>query len=357
MSNDNREPNTLKLDDLTLEKFAAGYPEEMREPFMWFGWFVRNECQRDLDILMNRLKEFGITHDRTTFSKIVRGRWNKDAAGNVLETPCLALPKFIKIVEQLKEDHKLQEMAGKVPFVENSTTRMIWNFIETRMAPERVNRFGVIVGYTGSQKTATFKEFQRKHNHGLCTWQEAPENGSMKEFTITLSVKYGGSWHDSYDAGRQRIFRTVKSKNTIIVDNAQTLYRAKQGTDQPVFGLLRRLQDERGCTVILSITPEFHTKLQGQMMQGYFEQFEGRAGGRRNFLVLPDFPPEEDVVAIAQAFKLRDAERHGEYLTKIACEPGRIRRLFEDLQSAKVVAEAEEKQLTISHVKGVRDED
>jgi len=349
--------NQLRLDDITLGKQAAGYPEEMREPLMWLGGFIREKCDRDLDLLMVRVKELGIQHDKTTFSKVLRGRWNKDSNDKLLEVPILQLSKFLKVVEMLKEDERLREMAGKLPFVVTTTARMIWNYIDARRARDRVNKFGVIVGYTGNQKTASFKEYQRQHNHGLCTWQEAPENGSMREFLVTLSAKYGGSYADGYDSARQRVFRTVKSRNTIIVDNAQALYRPKLGTDQPVFNLLRRLQDERECTVILSITPEFGAKLTHQMMQGYFEQFEGRAGGRRNFLTLPDYPPEEDVLAFAQAFKLRDAEKHLPYLVEIAQKPGRVRALLEDLQTAKVAAEAEGKQLTLGHIKEAREEE
>lgn len=348
-------PGSMKLDDLTLDTIAKTYPEELREPFMWLGWFAREECHRELDVLTTRAEELNVRFDKQTWSKILRGKWNKDKYDNPLPHPVVALPKLLKAIATLREDHRVREMAGKIPFIPTPTTELIFNFIDVRRAPERVNRFGVVVGRTGTQKTATFKEYQRLHNHGLCTWQEAPENGSVKEFITQLSVKYGGGWQDSYERHRQRIFKTVKSRNTIIIDNAQTLYLPKRGNDQPVFNLLRRLQDERQCTVILSITFEFHQRLLQSMMQGYFEQFEGRAGGRRNFLVLPDHPGEEDVLAIAQAFKLRDAEKHLEFLVGIVHEPGRIRRLFEDLQQARV--EAGDGQLTIKHVKAARDED
>lgn len=351
------ESNVWRLDDITLEKHAAAYPAEIRESFMWLGWFVREVCQRDLSVLQARFQELNINHDKTTWSKILRGRWNSDAEGKTLAVPVLALAKFLKAVQSLRDDQRVREMAGRLPFVETSTTKVIWDYIDDRREPERVNRFGVIVGRTGNQKTASFKEYQRQHNHGLCTWQEAPENGSVKEFIVTLAAKYGGSWSDSYELARQRVFRTVKSRNTIIVDNAQALYKPKQGNDQQVFNLLRRLGDERECTVILSITPEFHKKLTEQMLQGYFEQFEGRAGCRRNFLVLPDYPPEEDVLAFAEAFKLKDAEKHLDYLVKLSQEPGRVRSLLEDLQSAKRIAEHETKPLTIGILKGVRDEE
>jgi DNA transposition AAA+ family ATPase len=349
--------NFVKWTDRELDVIAQGYPQEMREPLMWLGWFGREECGRDLDILVSRAKELGIQHDKTSWSKILRGKWNKDKEGQPLISPVIALQKFLKAVQLLRDDHRVREMAGKVPFIMTPTAKDIFDYIDVRRAPERVNRFGVVVGYTGTQKTATFKEYCRRHNHGMCVWLEAPETGSMAEFMCWLGTKYGGAHTDSMNRARIRVFSTVKSRHTIIVDNAQSMYRAEKEYNQPTFSFLRRLQDEKQCTVILSITPEFHDKLMTQMLIGYFEQFEGRAGGRRNFLVLPKFPPAEDVLEIAKAFGLKDAEKHLEYLTAIAGEAGRVRRLFEDLQEAKICAEREKRPFSIGHVKEVRDED
>jgi len=354
---ENQAANLVFWTDRELESIALGYPDEIREPFMWLGWFGREECSRDLDVLTSRAKDLGVQHDKTTWSKILRGRWNKGKDNEPLPSPVIALPKFLRAVQMLREDHRVREMAGKVPFIMTPTAGDIFAYIDVRRASERVNRFGVIVGFTGTQKTATFKEYCRRHNHGQCVWLEAPENGSHAEFMRWLATKYGGGHSDGLQKAAVRVFSTVKSRHTIIVDNAQAMYRADQGTNQRIFSFLRRLQDEKQCTVILSITPEFHNRLTTAMMTGYFEQFEGRAGGRKKFLVLPAFPPEEDVLCIAKAFGLRDAERHLAYLVKIAEEPGRVRRLFEDLQEAKVAAEAEKKPLTIGHVKEARDED
>lgn len=352
-----QEGNLVRWTDRELDVIAQQYPEEMREPFMWLGWYGREECGRDLDVLVARARELGIPHDKTTWSRILRGRWNRDAEGQEMPSPIISLAKFLKAVATLRDDHRVREMAGRVPFIMTPTAQQIWSFVDVRRAAERINRFGVVVGFTGSQKTATFKEYCRRHNHGLCVWMEAPENGSQAEFLSWLGTKYGGDHRESMQRAKVRVFSTVKNRHTIIVDNAQAMYRPERDFNQPVFSLLRRLQDEKQCTIILSITPEFHQKLQTQMLMGYFEQFEGRAGGRRNFLVLPAYPPAEDVLAVAKAFGLREAERHLEELVKIAHEPGRIRILFEDLQEAKRLAEAQGKALTIGHVREVRGEE
>src|SRR4051812_7464978 len=172
----------LRLDDLSLERATAGYPEELRQQVMWLGCFVREECMRDLDILVNRCQSLKIAHDKTSWSRILRGRWNQDASSNPLPNPIIALGKVLSAIKTLRDDQRVREMSGKVPFVETPTTLDIFRYIDARRAPERVNRFGVIVGYTGSQKTVTLKAYAAKHNHGLCVWMESPENGSMKEF-------------------------------------------------------------------------------------------------------------------------------------------------------------------------------
>ncbi|HSV73192.1 MAG TPA: hypothetical protein VLH79_05480, partial [Chthonomonadales bacterium] len=109
------------------------------------------------------------------------------------------------------------------------------------------------------------------------------------------------------------------------------------------------LQDDTNCTVILICVPEFELTLSRGLDKGYFEQFEGRVGGRSEFLVLPEFPPREDVEAIAEAFHLRDAERHLAELEKIARARGRVRILFNALQKATRIADG--KPLTMRHVR------
>lgn len=352
----------IRYDDLTLQRHAASYPVELQEPFMWLGWFIREKCFGQLDVFMERAKAFGIEHDKTSWSKIMRGKWNQDSDGNEV-TPCIALKKLLGHIKRFRDQNAIDEMAGKIDFIETPTTQTIFAFIDNKRATDRVNKLGVVVGRTGLQKTASFKEYCRRNNHGACVWMEMPENGSMKEFIVMLGVKYGGARRDSFEGARRRVMETLMptvglKHRTIIIDNAQAAYKEKNGAKQPVFDFIRRIGDETGCTVIISLTKEFHDTLQtDNQLKAYFEQFEGRAGGERGFLVLPDFPPEEDVLAIAEAFKLRDAEKHIDYLVKIGRERGRIRRIFEDLQQAKIDAETDKKPFTINYVKAVRGEE
>lgn len=346
----------LVLDAITLETKAQHLPEPMRDDFVWLGTYTREECNRDIDLLWEKFKALGIVHDKTTWSKILRGFWNHTADGRECP-PCLAEEKFIKAVGALRKDARIKEQGGRVPFVMTPTAKDIFNYIDTKRAPDRVNKFGIIIGETGSQKTSATQEYARQNNHGLVVRVEAPETPSMSQFMTDLAKAYGYSAQASYSRKKTYVLEAVNHKKTIIVENIQRLYDPRHGDRQPIFSFLQKLQEDTGCTIILTLTPTFERTLLAGLQRGFFEQFEGRAGGRRTFLRLPAYPPEEDVVMIAKAFGLRDAERHADYLVTISREEGRIRRLFEDLQAAKISAEAEKEKLTISHVKAERGED
>jgi hypothetical protein len=349
---------TISYEQGWLESVAQSYPEEMREPFLWLGLYVREKLHRNLDALVEQARKYGFQTDKTNFSKILRGKWNRDSEGKET-TPCVKLKTFLSLVGTLRDADNVAQLAGKVPFIRTPTAELIWNFVDAKRAPERVNRFGVIIGETGTQKTATLKAIARDKPLS-CKWMESPENGSPREFIATLAEKYGTSLYAPQPMKRTKIFESVNDSQTIIVENVQCLVNPSRHNSiqaqQPVFNFLRRLQDEKNPTIILTFTPEFEKTFSQGALAGYFEQFEGRAGGRDNFLRLPEFATDEDILSIAEAFELKDHEEHLAYLRAITRERGRIRRLFEDLQEAKMF-HAQGKRLTIDHVRAARKED
>ena len=346
-----------KYDTITLEAVAAGYPEELREPFVWLGTFIREECNRDLDLLVERAQKLGIGTDKTNWSKLIRGHWNKDADGNPTPSPAVALPRLLRNIETIRKDSRIKSQSGKIPFVVTPTAASIFNYIDLKRSPDRVCKFGVVIGETGSQKTASFRQYCQHNNHGACVWVESPETPSMRQFLTDLASRYGCGVSASHERKKFTILRAVNDRKCIIVDNVQRLYIERMEGNQPIFNFLQKIQEDTGCTVILSFTPTFERRFTAGLNAGFFEQFEGRSGGRRNFLRLPEYAPEEDVLAIAQAFGLREAEKHADELVKIAREPGRIRRLFEDLQNAKILAVRRKTQLAMNHVRQARDEE
>lgn len=347
----------IKLDQISLEARAGYYPDELREPFIWLGSFVREECSRDIDVLAERARKLGLTLDKTTWSRVLRGRWNRDANDNLLESPIIALPRLLKAVDALRKDSRIKAEGGRVPFVMTSVADTIFNYVNKKRAPDRVCKFGVVIGETGNQKTASFKEYCRQNNHGTCVWVDAPETPSMYKFKTDLASRYGAHPELSLVRKEYVLRHAVNDRKTIIVENVQRLYDPKLEGNQPIFNYLQKLQEETECTVIISFTPTFERVFTEGRARGFFEQFEGRAGGKKTFLRLPEYPPEEDILMIAQAFRMKDAEKHLPYMVGLTKEAGRIRVLFETLQDARIRSERRKEDLTINHLKYVRDED
>ena len=352
-----REGTIIQLDDPKIEARAAVLPEEMQEPFRWLSVYLRDECHRDFDVLNKRFESVGVERDKTTWTRILRGHWNRDANGVERPSPVLALGKFLRDVGALRKDAQLKANAGKVPFIMTGTAQSIWNYIDLKRAPDRVNKFGVVIGETGSQKTATFREYVTVNNHGTCVWLEAPAKPRVGEFIADLGECYGCPRNSNTARRMVKIAESVTDRKTIIVDNVQRLYDPKNEGNQEIFNFLQKLQDKTRCTIILSFTPTFENTFRQGRDKGYFEQFEGRAGGKRSFLRLPTHAPEEDVIQIAEAFGLQQPGKHEDYLVAISREPGRIRTLFEALQTAKVLANAARVKMTVDHIRAARGED
>lgn len=353
---DEKPINVARFDETTIEQEAGHLPEEMRDAYRWLKAFTREECNRDIHRLTDRFRAVGVEHDATTWSKILRGLWNRTPSGTLLPSPVISMERFLRAVDRLRTDVRMGSSRGRVGYVQTTSGSSMMDFMDRLRASDRVNKFGVIVGPTGSQKSATFAEYALRINHGTIRHVECPENGAMAEFTTVLSTAFGFSKANATCQKRSMLLECVKPHHCLILDNAQDLWRDND-SKQPAFSFLRRLQDVAGCTVILSITNTFERQLMGGLIKGYFEQFEGRSGGRRKWLRLPEYAPEEDVLMIAKAFGLAEHQRHLKTLVEISREPGRIRRLFEDLQEAKILANADGAKLTIEHIRMARGED
>jgi DNA transposition AAA+ family ATPase len=352
---------TIRWDDLTISNEGEHMPAELREDYRWLKAYTRDACNRDIEILTARFREVGVLRDRTTWATILRGRYQRDSHGRQLANPKVSGELFCQEVEALRSQIRIESMRGLVPFIETTTWDAIDTLITARRDTARVNKFAMIVGPTGSQKTACLREYRNRNNHGMTTLIEAPEEGRLGEFLRLLSLSYGAGAKLTTNQMRARIMAILgagtaaeRAKRCIIIDNAQECWIKDTKSEQPVFTFLRRLQDTTGCTIVLSITPIFERTLMSGMIEGWFEQIEGRTGGRNRWLRLPEYAPDEDVIAIAKAFGLRDVKGNLKLLRDISREPGRVRRLFEDLQEGKILAGKDP--FTVDHIREVRGE-
>ncbi len=342
----------ISLESSKVEAIAGLYPENIREDYMWLAGYLRDRCSRNIDVLTHKVRKLGFTTDKTTFSKIFRGRYNRDSEGNVT-SPCINARNFEQIVAALRSEAALVWIAGKTPFIETGTWERFEEYITDKRAPETICKFGLILGPTGSQKTSCGKRYAVLNNSGKCVHIEAPEKPTMGRFVRELGKAYGIPEKVAGEKLRIRITENVTDRKCILIDNIQRLYKPHHGWNQEIFNFLQKLQDDTGCTVIMISIPPFKDTLMAGDERGYFEQFIGRVGGWHEVLELDECTPREDVEKIAEAYGLKDAGSHLEELEKLCRQSGRIRILFNALQKAKKVADKHGQKLTIRHVRAV----
>jgi DNA transposition AAA+ family ATPase len=345
----------LYLESSRLETSFAAYPDEMKEAAHWLAGYLIQNCNRSAEILASQTKKLGYPTHESTFTKVMRGQWNRNAEGKEVP-PIISQDNFLAIVESLRKEQAISTLSGAVPYIDaTSTYRRISDYITAKRSPQCVCKYGVIVGATGSGKSAAYKHYRTLNNHGAVIHIEAPFAPSVSRLVSKLAACYGVSAFLNAKSKLARIVENINDRKCVIIDNAQRLYKEAWGTSQSAFNYLQELQDDTNCTIILSITPETETILTHGMSAGYFEQFEGRSGGRDNFCYVDSYPSPEDTRIIAEAFGLKDAKKHLPYLVAIGKKPGRIRILFNTLQTAKTLADAQP--LTIKHVQeALRDE-
>ena len=344
----------FKLDDATIATQTAHYPEEAKAAVLWIAGFLRERCSGRRDVLVDMLRGHGFKTTDNYWYRILSGRYFEQGEDGKLVG---SVANLVQCVDQLRSGVVLQQRSGRMPFVETGTYQRISNYISLKRAPEGVCKFGVIIGPTGGQKTECAKHYCFLNNHGTCVHLEAPFRGSFGEFIQDLGARYGIAKSRSSYMRIDDITRNVNDKKTIIVDNVQRLYKRGAGGDQPIFNFLQKLQDDTRCTVILMFAELGAEFLTEGLEQGFFEQFEGRAGGRKGFLVLDDWTPREDIKQIAQACGIADAESEAviKYLEQLSRQPGRVRILFDAIQQGKRLAEVRKQPFTVAHIKEARE--
>jgi hypothetical protein len=241
-----------------------------------------------------------------------------------------------------------------MPFIETPTWKEIDDYITAKRAPENPCKFGAVAGSTGTGKSRMLKRWALIHNHGNTAHVEAPSSGRLPRFQMKLGAQFGIPLTAETHERLVRLAECITSKRTIIVDNVQKLYNPKSGANQAVLNYLQELQDDTGCTIILSWTPVFTQTLAHETNTQYFEQFVGRLGGLDSIFELPEYAPKADLRAIQEKMRIGGGERALEMMRRWSREPGRLRILFQRLHLARLEANDDKSDtIKLAHLEAV----
>ena len=323
-----------------LERSTSHYPENIRTETLWLQGFFVDHCKGNVISLRAIACKVGHEKSKEYFYNIITGQNFRGGSGE-WKVGGKAWSEFLQIVSDLRRYDLAASRTGKLPFVLTPTYHCLSDFIDAHRALDAVCKFGGITGPTGGQKSECFKFYRTLNNHGAVIHVEAPADGRLTKLKAKIAAKYNVSENKIERRCDAVIRENLNETRTIIIDNAQRLYLPGQGGEQPAFNWLLEIQDDTGCTIILSFTTDFVDVLNAGQAKGFFEQFIGRMGGEQNLIALPAYAPESDLLAIAHAFDLDPGKQalEWQWLVKWSRKPGRIRIVFDKLQKSREFAQ------------------
>lgn len=372
------ESRPVQLDPETMATVVASIPEDMRQPTLWLAQQVRDRFSGSVTEAARTFKRWLGANSGDLDSRLIKllngTYWPTDGT-DVTQR----VRNQLEMIRRIQDRARLEGIQSAVEFVETDVWNDIRNLIDLKRAPGSVCRWGVMVGFTGAQKTACLRHYALTHPAGSVIYLEAPEKASPYLLTEKLA-RLAGIQERSHDARMSALESSgrLTSSTAVVIDNAQELISERMGRKQPCWSLLRTLSETTGCSPILSFTPDEAGFLTNGFANGYFEQFEGRAGGRERFLYLPEYPSAADTLRFGRAFGLEEARRTRitpeevrivetnareagvKYrpsqdwlveLVELGRKPGRVRILCDKLQDAKRRANHEGKPFTMDYVR------
>ncbi len=235
-------------------------------------------------------------------------------------------------------------------FVDTPVTEQIFQALNHARA---MNAFVVILGDTGTSKTASMEEWTRRNNHGRTVYVKLPENASYYRLLELVAKASGVGTAQPSDDRRARIIRHMNRRRTLILDEAGHLYSRKR-PDPRAFDFIKCLLDDTHCGLVMATTYYYWDLITTGPLHEHFEQLVGRVDFTLRIPRGRVFKGEID--AICRAYcdtpdplmlsQSADAAKVGD---------GRLRSLFQTLDTAVQHAKRLGEPLAGKHMKAVSD--
>lgn len=326
------------------------YPQEAIEATLGMLDYAHFCCDSNLATVTERCRAMGFTYDQQYFYQLLTGRYfRQDDEGKAQGSWRNLLALWMQVELRLTFARQI----SKVIFTETTVWERINEYVQRKRVSYTSCKFGAIVGHTGSQKSACFNEINRREEAGVIIRMEAPPVPALSEFIHKLSSQCGAQKSHGRAVRRDHIRAHFKvPRRVLIIDNIQRCLSRSQGSYQPIFEFLLELQEDTGCTIIISWTPD-SDKFEEALKSAFFEQFIGRIGGEREILRLDEFTHDEDIRRFCRTFKVvdQDIEELMPRLRELVKEKGRVRPLIQALQAGHRLANAKNKPYTADFIR------
>ena len=342
-----------KITIQTIGDAISIYPEEVRESVKQIFGYMQDKCGNDRNRLVSKLKMLGHDYSAFYFYALFTGRYMKNGKFTA------SVEQINKIAKDLRDSELGKFVEGRFPPVETETVRLFRDAVNAIRTPNRICKWLIVVGKSGSQKSYAAKLYATEYNHGSTIHLEAPSKPEFFGLRYALARRTGCAMRSKAFAQELHISESLTEEHCLIIDNAQRLYNPNTGNRQDCFSYLQKLQDETNCAIVL-IFVRNTMNASGEKdpideilfgdAKGYFEQLIGRIGGKENILRLDNDTPDKDLAKFAKAAGFKNGELVKSmmpvmrYLDRAA---GGVRILLQCLQDAAMAADAEGREVSL----------
>lgn len=287
-------------------------------------WFFAEVKNRSLS-LSDAGKAIG--YDASTISRVLRGRYEGNW-GNIL-----------KSVRRYK--HLVTERAKMVraDFVETSVFKAIRDTCDLALFNELP---ATIVGVSQIGKTCALEEYQRRSEFlvRLVRMPAAPGlRGAMEAVADACNV----TTRCTSEQLRRRVADSLDNKTLLIVDEFHQLaISSGRESAMKIAEWIRELHDRSKCGLVLCGTKVLKQDLIDGPLKAWLDQLKQRC---IKHLVLPDRLPDEDILLVAQNYRLGEPDPD----TLAALRTLRMNRLCKILMLADNLARKRDQELAWSH--------
>ena len=201
-----------------------------------------------------------------------------------------------------------------------SSSELIWEVLQ---ACDRGGEMGVVVGLSGTSKTRTVKEYQRKNPDTIILTASPTRRGFSRILkALANSIAVGNSNMALDDILRSVINKLKSFRRLVVIDEGQFLKWES-------FEVIRNIYDATGAGFVYLGTPRLYSQMQGDWRYDW-DQISSRLTIRRTIKGIS----YEDVKTITNATYSGLPKGCVDFLYHVAQEPGRLRVMTDLLKKA-----------------------
>jgi DNA transposition AAA+ family ATPase len=234
--------------------------------------------------------------------------------------------------------------AAAMPIVETCVVKNIWKGLSYARTNHTMIR---ITGQTGRGKTYAAKCWAAMNNHGCSRYIRVTAGCTRTQLLKQIARTFGfTNTHFSGPVLEDALLKgdIISERNVLILDEAGHLMpRGSRSNTQPL-ELVRDIYDVCGCGVALIFTDVYIQDMENGYWKDFLEQFRGRITYKVD---IPVCIFREEVEQIVNSFAPNPSRTLVDlaYKSLSLKKDGNLRRLFENLRRAKLIADQAEREM------------